>query len=231
MTQDERQRYSQFLGRSVEPKTARVYEGKPVDTWRTYLAARFRPERHPGNFLERVGSEQGKANQLGLFYMHLYEAGRRGDQVQAMSTALKLHFEKNGRSVEFYDSSGPARARKAAGRKGAAVKAFNSKQKAKRFLALGLELVLGIRERYWVGTSWETASGLDARGTWLLRRWIFDPGRARETLEAPKAECEAWDVWREYLSTAMGPRRYPGVFMVWSSRRSSANGRTRRSWL
>jgi hypothetical protein len=148
MTQDERQRYSQFLVQSVEPKTARVYEGKPVDTWRTYLAARFRPERHPGNFLERIGSEQDKANQLGLFYMHLYEAGRRGDQVQAMSTALRFHFERNGHSVVFFDASGPARARKAAGRKGAELKAFNSERKAKKYSRQDTPSVPVVKERH-----------------------------------------------------------------------------------
>ena len=173
----QRELLKSYMGESVQKGTAYRYEGESVTLWRKFLSDTFIGKKHPGYFLEGIKDQGIKPGILVLFFADLYNTlGYRNNKISSLSTALKYQFEVSGFDSTFFQDPVCARGRKAARRKGPELKEYNAAKKGKSVLAVGLELVQDIRKRFWLDKPWDTAAGLDSRGTWIASMLSFNSG-------------------------------------------------------
>jgi hypothetical protein len=165
---------TQFLSNSVTAGTARSYK-VGADAWREYLST-LDSDSHPGEYLERVESQNGKAQRVVLFMAYLYMSeGLRDEQIKRMVTGLTYMLEVRGLDASFMHLAVVSRGRAATSRSSEECRVYEEKRSDRVILPVCLDIVLGVREKYWVEQDWGM-KGMDKRGIWLAISLGFDSG-------------------------------------------------------
>jgi hypothetical protein len=165
---------TKFLSNSVAAGTAQSYK-IGTDKWMEYLSTLDKAS-HPGEYLERVESQNGKAQRVVLFMAYLYmNVGLRDEQIKRVVTSLTYMLEVKGMDASFMQLALVSRGRAATSRSSDECRAYEEKRGEKAILPVCLDIVLGVREKYWVEQDWDT-KGMDKRGIWLAICLGFDSG-------------------------------------------------------
>ena len=106
---------TKFLGNSVTAETAQNYK-VGNDAWMRYLS-NLNSDSHPGECLERVEGQNGKAQRVVLFMAYLYMSeGLRDEQIKRMVTGLMYMLEVKGIDASFMHLALVSRGRAATSR-------------------------------------------------------------------------------------------------------------------
>ena len=130
----------------------------------------------PGEYLERVDGSHMKAQRVVLFmaYLYMYE-GMRDEQIRKAVSSVVFMFESAGMESEFFNLAIVSRGRKASTRSNAECVEQEAARADKMILPVCLDIVLGVRQKYWVEQTW-TAKGMDKKGIWWAISLGFDSG-------------------------------------------------------
>lgn len=165
---------TEFLSNSVTAGTARSYNAG-IKTWTEYLGT-LDSNSHPGEYLERVEDQNGKAQRVVLFMAYLYmNEGLRDEQIKRIITSLTYTLEVKGMDASFMHLALVSRGRAATSRSSEECRVYEEKRKDNVILPVCLDIVLGVREKYWVEQDWEM-KGMDMKGIWLAISLGFDSG-------------------------------------------------------
>ena len=163
-----------FLSRSVTAGTARGYQNG-IDKWKAYIST-LDESTHPGEHLERVESEEGKALRIVLFMAYLYmNEGLRDEQIKRAVTSVTYMLEVAGKSTSFLHLAVVTRGKTATGRTTEECRAVEMIRGSNVILPVCLDIVMSVREKYWVEQDWD-AKGMDKRAIWLAISLGFDSG-------------------------------------------------------
>ena len=134
------------------------------------------PDRHPGDYLEKMDGQHEKAQRIVLFMAHLYMSeGLRDEQIKRAITSVSYMFEVAGRDASFIDLAMVSRGRAATSRTTEECRAFEVVRGNRVILPLCLDIVLSVRDEYWVNQDW-SMKGMDKRAIWLAISLGFDSG-------------------------------------------------------
>ena len=165
---------TKFLSNSVTAGTARNYK-VGADAWMRYLS-NLDSDSHPGEYLERVEGQNDKAQRVVLFMAYLYMSeGLRDEQIKRMVTGLTYMLEVKGMDASFMHLALVSRGRAATSRSSDECRVYEKKRSDNMILPVCLDIVLGVREKYWVEQDWDM-KGMDKRGIWLAICLGFDSG-------------------------------------------------------
>lgn len=178
MSVAEEGRLTSFLPKSVTVGTAAGYVSG-MALWVEYIDGLRGKAEFPGKFMENIQDDEEKAKRLVLFYEHLYSVeGLRAEQVVRASTCVRYFFGVKGLPTErIFNSDIAARGRAAAQRSVSEKRARAQRMRERKVLPLSLELVLHIRRKYWVESSWEVRDDVDRKAVWLAICLGFDSGK------------------------------------------------------
>lgn len=165
---------TQFLSNSVTAGTARSYS-VGIKTWTEYLGT-LDSNSHPGEYLEKVKDQNGKAQRVVLFMAYLYmNEGLRDEQIKRTITSLTYMLEVKGMDASFMHLALVSRGRAATSRSSEECRVHEKKRGDNVILPVCLDIVLGVREKYWVEQDWDM-KGMDMKGIWLAICLGFDSG-------------------------------------------------------
>ena len=163
-----------FLSHSVTKGTARNYQFG-MDKWTKYLST-LDPDRHPGDYMEKMDNQHEKAQRIVLFMAYLYmNEGLRDEQIKRAVTSVSYMFEVTGGDTSFIDLAMVSRGRSATSRSVEECRAYEEVRGEKVILPLCLDIVLSVRDEYWVNQDW-SMKGMDRRAIWLAISLGFDSG-------------------------------------------------------
>ena len=163
-----------FLRNSVQTSTLDNYRSG-WQIWEQYLST-LSKNSNPGRYFEYVHRDTDKQGRLVLFYLYLYQLGKREEQIVKISSAMRYFIEAEQYDSSFFNGVIAKRGRSAAGRDNEEKKAFRKKQAETQILPLGLPVVLELRNVLWTRTNWESKEGMDMKGTWISIGLGYDGG-------------------------------------------------------
>ena len=149
VSKNENEILTKFHGNSVTAGTARSYK-VGIDTWMKYLGT-LDDSSHPGEYLERVENQNGKAQRVVLFMAYLYMSeGLRDEQIRRTVTSLTYMLEVKGMDASFMNLAVVSRGRASTSRSSDDCRTHEEKRNDKVILPECLGIVLVLREKYWV---------------------------------------------------------------------------------
>ena len=108
-------------------------------------------DSHPGEYLERVESQNGKAHRVVSFMAYLYMSeGLRDEQIKRMVTGLTYMLEVKGMDASFIHLALVSRGRAATSRSSDECRVYEERRSDGVILPVCLDIVLRVREKYWV---------------------------------------------------------------------------------
>lgn len=165
---------ARHMRKSVQLSTEKGYSSG-WEHWLKYLDT-LAPVNNPGVFFEKVRGTKDRQSRLALFYVYLYELGKREEQIVRVSSAVRFHMEAHQYDTSFFDGVVAKRSRMASGRSNDEKRQQRIKQAETKILPIGLDIVRELREELWVNTSWKSKEGLDKKGTWISIGLGYDGG-------------------------------------------------------
>lgn len=111
-----------------------------------------------------------------LFMAYLYMSeGLRDEQIKRAITSVAYMFEVEGKDTSFFNLAVVSRGRAATTRSSEESRVHEENRRSNVILPICLDIVLGVREEYWVQQDW-SMKGIDKRGIWLAICLGFDSG-------------------------------------------------------
>ena len=101
--------------------------------------------------------------------------GMRDEQIRRAVSSVAFMFESAGTESEFFKLAIVSRGRKASTRSNEECVEKENMRADKVILPVCLDIVLGVRQKYWVEQPW-TAKGMSMKGIWLAISLCFDSG-------------------------------------------------------
>jgi len=139
------------MKKSIKPSTEKAYSAG-WELWLKYLAS-LSPANHPGVYFEKVQEDKDRQSRLALFYVYLYNMGKREEQVVKVSSAVRFYMEARQFDTAFFNGAVAKRCRIASGRSNDEKRAYLIKQADTQILPIGLDIVKELRQELWVQTS------------------------------------------------------------------------------
>lgn len=173
-TSEEKTVMTKYLKQSVTVETTLSYQ-PGIKKWQEYLSS-LEDDNQPGQYLDNVGDQHGKAERVVLFMAYLYmHEGLRDEQIKKAVTSVTFMFESAGYDSSFINLAIVSRGRKASARSNEECTEKDKERADRVILPVCLDIVLGVREKYWEQQSWD-AKGMDMKGIWLAISLGFDSG-------------------------------------------------------
>ena len=174
VNEKEREIITDFLSRSVSAGTAQGYQSG-INKWKSYIST-LDENTHPGEHLEKVENDEGKAHRIVLYIAYLYMSeGLRDEQIKRAVTSVTYMLEIAGKNTNFLRLAVVTRGKSATCRTTEECRATEEARGSNVILPVCLDIVMTVREKYWVEQDWD-AKGMDKRAIWLVICLGFDSG-------------------------------------------------------
>ena len=174
-TEAEERTIGRLVGSSVTRGTGDEY-ARQWRKWQDFLGT-VAVERRPQEFLESVEEVEAKVKWLILFVDYL-KTSRKVVGSQAVGGVLagvKFYWKRRGLDCSFFESKALAQAKHGARRTTEQIRESALEKEQTRILPAVMEMVIWMRDRYWV-QSGRDRKGIDDKGTYIGLSVSFDSG-------------------------------------------------------